>query len=412
MNRNRTRWSVIIFAIFMSLIMVGSLATGWLMNIAQQREFRRQQQAAAEPTPLPTFEPPPATDSLTFDTTALQGNAVFTVALPGPIEWGAVESSFDNFANRARLLMRNNRYVIESTAETPTEPVTTVADVDAYFNAQRLGSSWANYRTWEETARSTLTTDAGQEVVQMDFELEFGGRTFVARQRAWTDGERIYTVRVVTPENATELLVTMLENVADSYEVVERYADIPLSWNAYYDESLAHVIRYPANWQVTDSAPGAPASIESQDIALRVEAVEETEVTSDEAAEAYAAQQPYVTEVLTVTEVEREGLEGYAVSYRTRDLDGETGSGLVTLLNGDGVLHVADLRVGAIEADLNAIDEEAENTAVLNDYALVAETFSPFSGVTYAANTSTSAAPLNQNANAGANINPAALGLN
>lgn len=423
-SKRRTRWGVIAFAVIMSIIMVGSLATGWLLQFAQQRDLQRQQEAALEPTAVPTFPPPVAVDAVEFPTSAVHANGIFTVSVPEPPEWGAVESSFDSFANRARLLMRNDRTVIEATTEVPSQPVSSNADLDALYTSQQLATSWRNYTSWRETARQQPTPE--QDYLQIDFELEFGERTYVARQRSWTDGEQVYSVRVITPDNATELLVFLLDNVADSFEIVETFEGVPLSWAAYYDEANGHIIRYPNGWQVTDAAAGAPASIEAQNVALRVEAQADASIDDEAAAESYAAGLPNVTEVLTVAETERGDLRGYTVSYQTRNVDGEVGSGLLVLLNGEATLHVANLVVTGVQADLNdpetfaaaaatqepavagpapapAATEEAEADAEgeaapnpLAEYVQVMGTFQPFGGVRYAALSAVSSAPLTE----------------
>ncbi len=421
-QKRRTRWSVLAFAIIMSIIMVGSVATGWLLQIAQQRDLQRQQQEALEPTPVPTFEPPVAVDAIDFPNTAVHANGIFTVSIPEPPEWGAVESSYDAFANRARLLMRNDLNVIEATAELPTQPVNTTADLDTLYTSQQLATSWRNYTAWRETSREQVTGENGREYLQIDFELEFGERTYVARQRSWTDGEQVYSVRVITPENATDLLVFLLENVADSFELVEAFEGLPISWSAYYDEANGHIIRYPNGWQLTDAAEGAPASIETQNVALRVETVDGESIDNEAAAEDYAAALPNVTEVLTTVETERDDLSGYTVSYQTRNLDGEVGSGLVVLLNGEETLHVANLVVSAVEADLNdpetfaaavaaeepavagpapaetaeteAEGEETPAPSPLDQYVQVIASFQSFGGVRYAEISAVSSAPL------------------
>jgi len=378
----------------MSIIMVGSLMTGWILQYAQQRDLNRQQQQALEPTPIPTFEPPVTTDTITLVSEALQANGIFTIGVPEPPEWEAVESSYDAFASRARLLLRNDRNVIEATAEQPETPFANTDELSAFYDPQRLGTSWRSYSNWRETQRSVVTGETGREYLQIDFELEFQGRTFVARQRAWADDGTVYSVRVVTPENATDLLVFLLENVSDSFDVIDALNDVPLAWNAYYDPVLEHIIRYPQAWQVTDAAEGAPASIEAENVALRVEAHTGESLTDEAAAESYVAALPNVTEVLSVEAITRDTLDGYTVTYHTRTLDGETGSGLVVLLNSEDALHVADLRVGAVETDLTASSDDNPDLA---QYQQVMSTFYPFAGVQYAAPSAASGAPLTDN---------------
>jgi hypothetical protein len=389
-NNKRTRWSVIIFGFSMAAIMVLSVMSGYLMQLAQRLDVQRQQREALQPTPTPTLEPPPSVDSVTFERDVLQGNGLFSLTIPEPPNWGAVESAFDSATNQAKLLLRDELSVIEASMTVPTQPIATVDDLNASFTEQTLGASWRNYSSWRETQRVTVERN-GREYLQIDFELGFRDRMFVARQAAWTDGTHVFSVRVITPENATDLLVYLLENVADQLTVYEQFSDTPVSWTAYYDAALNHVIRSPASWQVTDAADGFPASIEGENTVLRVEGIEGENVDDEAAAEAYVVGLPNVTEVLSVTEAERGELTGYAVAYRYALVTGETGSGQVLLLNGADTLHVANLRVAGVEADLNA---PAEDDAGAGEYAMVMQTFSPLEGLEYAPLAFGSAAPL------------------
>ena len=118
-----TRWGILIFGISMAVVMVLSLMSGYLFQVAQRIDAARQQRAANEPTPLPTFAPPVETTLINFEREALQSSGLFSVAIPEPPEWGAIESSYDSFSNRARLVMRNDANVIEASAESPEQPV-------------------------------------------------------------------------------------------------------------------------------------------------------------------------------------------------------------------------------------------------------------------------------------------------
>ena len=269
-------------------------------------------------------------------------------------------------------------------------------DLRALYNEQTLGASWRSYTDWRETQRIEETI-ADKDVLQMDFELDFQGRTFIARQASWFDENRVYSVRVITPENANELLVFLLNELVSSFDVVERFGETPLDWNAYYDETLSHIIRHPRSWQVTDAADGFPASIEGEGVSLRVEAAEGESLESADAAEEYVAGLPSVDEVLSVSEITQDDLDGYQVAYTFSSVSGATGSGAVVLLNGEDRLHSANLQVANAEIDLNEPGEDA-NAA---QYANVLATFSTLSGVEYAEPSAGSAAPLQEQAAAG-----------
>jgi hypothetical protein len=190
--------------------------------------------------------------------------------------------------------------------------------------------------------------------LQMDFALTAQNQQYVARQLAWTDGEWLYSVRVVTPDNATDALRFVLTGVADSIVPNQVFASTPFSWNAYHDAVYNHIVRFPNTWTVADSADGRPASISGPNSeVLRVEAQADASAADADAARAWLeAARPGAT-VLNVTPVSRAGGDGFAVSYRFTNVDGEAQSGLAVLLNGaDGALHSANLRFLGSDVDL------------------------------------------------------------
>ncbi|MEM6280960.1 MAG: hypothetical protein AAF787_02100 [Chloroflexota bacterium] len=402
-KRNKgTRWGVLIFAFSMAFIMVASLASGYLFNLANQIAFTRQQQAAARPTVVPTFEPPVSTAQIAFDRNALQANGLFSLGIPEPPEWGAIESSYDSFTNRARLLLRGELNVIEASVESPTQPVASAADLETVFTEQTLASSWRNYTNWRETQRTTVSRN-GREFLQMDFELDFQDRTYVARQAAWVEEGRVYSVRVITPSNATDLLVFLLESATDNLTVVERFANTPVAWSSYFDGTENYIVRYPQDWRVTDSGEGLPTTIEGIDAVMRLESINGASADSEDAAIEFVSGLPGVNEVTSVVAVEREDLSGFSVAYNFSTLEGPGGSGVVVLLNAEESLYVANLRAENIDADLN----ESSDDTQITEYTQIAQTFSPIYGVEYAETSFGSAAPLvEQPGQQPGNINP------
>ncbi|MFZ4815129.1 MAG: hypothetical protein ACOYL5_11390 [Phototrophicaceae bacterium] len=389
-NKQRTRTSVVVFGVFMASLLVLSLFTGPILNYSQNLAAQRQVEAANRPTAVPTFLPPVSVSDVTFDRVALQGSGLFTVAVPAPPAWDTIESSYDTFANRARLVMRNAQEVIETAIEQPTTIDLSAPDaLEQLYTEQTLGASWRSYSSWEETQRLPLNRD-GRDILQMDFALTYQNRNFVARHAAWTDGTYVYSVRVITPQNATELLNFLLDGVVERFDTVDALITSPLAWNALYDASANHIIRYPQGWQATVSGVALPASIEAQGVALRVEAIADATISAEADAEAFALGLPQVTEVLSVVPTERGDLSGFTVAYSTRTPDGEIGSGGVVLLNGEGKLHVANLRVSNLSFDLNAPGDDLGAA----QYANILATFIPITGVEYAANAAGSSAPL------------------
>ena len=68
---------------------------------------------------------------------------------------------------------------------------------------------------------------------------------------------------MLVPENATDLLRYLLDNFVKTLQPQTEFKNSPLDWDAYYDPDNSHIIRYPSDWVITDSAKGRPTSISS-----------------------------------------------------------------------------------------------------------------------------------------------------
>ena len=298
-------------------------------------------------------------------------SGIFTVAEPSG--WVASEPQTTVEGVRAVLSNPDAQSLIQVDVDRPAvvEDALTLDDVDARFNDAWLGSSWRQYSSWNESSRERTDDDR----VIIDFELTSQSQTYVARQSAWTDGDWIYSVRVVTPENATDALVFLLDQVSNSLQPQKEFAGVPFHWDAYFDSTDTHIIRYPETWVVEDSAPGRPTSISGDNnTALRVESAAETVIDSEDAAADWVENLRSGTTILSVEPVTRDENAGYSVTYSLQTPDGDKESGEAILLNGpDDTLHVANLRFPG-DVDLH----EASDDAAFTDLARVMDTFYVF----------------------------------
>jgi hypothetical protein len=311
----------------------------------------------ATPTPQPTV-PAPVSDlsTISFTEPYIHPSGLFTAAKPSGY---SISNEFST-TGEAQATMRNADQLsvleIRVTRPTSEQDITTMDGVSGIFNDEWLTSSWREYSTWDETERRT----EGDSVI-IDFNLSRSGQDYIARQQSFTDGTWVYSVRVVTPSNAAEMLRYVLENEVNSFQPVAQYTGLPMEWNAYYDTVNQYVIRYPGTWLLEDSAPGAPASIDGINVALRVETLD-TLLDSEEAASGYVLGLHSGIEVLSVEPVEQFGASGFNVAYKQTTLDGDSESGLVTILN-DEVSHVANvLLTDVADTDLNTVDTSAADT--------------------------------------------------
>lgn len=344
--------------IFLAILLSAAIGGASLLGLLQQQTTTQQTAPDPTDTPAPTVPAPVQNlDSVTFDRVYLHPSGLFTAALPT----GFVPQNQFSTTGEAQVTMENSDRlsVIEMRILRPTseQSIATADDLNAIFNDAWLRQSWREYGSWDIDARRVE-----DDRLIMDFTLTQRGQNYIARQIAFADDTWVYTVRVVTPANASEYLRYVLENEVESFQPIERYVGTRLEWDGYYDNVAEHLIRYPGNWNLADSAPGAPASIVAEGVELRVETTGSV-IDSEEAAEDFVAGLRSGAEVQSVTAIEQYGTPGYSVAYQLTTLDGASQSGLVYLLQGDEQTHVANLLLSDVGAvDLNA-DDVAESYA-------------------------------------------------
>ncbi len=356
--------------VFLAVLLSFAIGGTSLLGLLQQQVSTSQ--TAPQPTdpPVPTVPPPVQNlDGVMFDRTYLHPSGLFTAALPT----GFVPQNQFSTTGEAQVTMENSDQlsVIEMRILRPTaeQSIATADDLNGIFNDAWLRQSWREYNSWDVDTRRV-----DDDRLIMDFSLTQGGQNYIARQIAFADETWVYTVRVVTPANASEYLRYVLENEVESFQPIERYVGTRLEWDGYYDNVTEHLIRYPGTWNLADSAPGAPASIVAEGVELRVETTDSV-IDSEEAAEDFVAGLRSGAQVESVTAIEQYGTSGYSVAYLLPSLDGGSQSGLVYLLQGDERTHVANLLL----SDVGAVDLNAEEVAESYAGTLGAlETFSLF----------------------------------
>ena len=358
-----TKGFTVVIGIIMSVAMVGSLIIPLLSRQATQVD-------APPPTaiPEPTFPPPPDVSQIDFDDVYLHPSGLFTLGLPTgwmpTIEQSGAEEALVSLTNVDALSQ------VEARISPKPEDVATADDLSAFFSDDWLRQSWPYYSSWDETSRKV--TDEGRVVI--DFNLARARVDYIARQESWIEAGEIYTVRVVTPENAPEELKFLLERVISSVERLEVYAGAPFDWQGYFDNTDKHMIRYPHGWKVTDAEAGLPATIASDDVTMVVETVDVALASESDTID-WIENWRRGVEALTVEAVEVGGAAGYEVSYRLSTVDGAPESGLAVLLHGtDNRLHVANARVAEMDVDLQtASAEEFPLISVLDSFRLLPE---------------------------------------
>jgi hypothetical protein len=348
-----------IFAIVLAFVMGASLLVPLFSQNLGAVNPDAQPTTAPTQRPTPTVPPAPDTSAIAFTESYLHPAGIFTAAVPTGWEVGTEVNNQDE----AQVTLRNPDLLslVEARILQPADDqaVNSAADLGAIFDENWLRSSWREYTSWDE---STRRVDQEADQLIIDFTLSRSGQDFIARHVAYTDQNWVYVVRAVTPSGSqySDVLRYIIDNMVANFAPVAAYTDTPLAWNGYFDEVWQHLIRYPADWQVADAAPGVPASITGSDVSLRVEA-EDIELADEAAAEAYVAGLRPNIDVLSVTTTETPSGSAYRVAYSLPTLDGPSESGVVLLLPGEsGLTHVANLRLSTSGIDFNS--EEAGET--------------------------------------------------
>jgi hypothetical protein len=340
------------------MIMVIAMASSVILPLLHTSTTATQSTEATA-TPAPTL-PPPIADLTTINLTEtyIHPSGLFSVTDPAGWTPGQAVNNTDTveiaFSNTTQGSVIQAIVYIPSI---PVETALTLDDVDAYWSAAVLAQSWSRYSDWRETSPERVRQD---DKLIVDFELTLRDQTYVARQVSWTDGSWIYSLRVVALENATDMLKYLVDALIPTLKPIAQFAGTPAQWSAYIDQTTGLGMRFPAEWTITDSAPGRPASIGSDGLALRLETVAGAAVSDEDAARAWVESTRSNVSIVSVNPVERDGNSGYSVAYSYTDADGETQSGLALLLNGgDDLLYTANLRLTVAGVDLNGEDAAA-----------------------------------------------------
>lgn len=349
MNDTARQRTIYIVGIVLAVVMIASV----ILPLFPQAQVAPQ--ITPTDSPAPTL-PPPVTDftTISFEERYLHPSGLFTVAQPTGFD--SVTPSNNGELVQVNMNNSETQSVIEAILDVPATPYESLDGLNARLNNEFLENSWRRYTAWTETGRRVDTEN--QQIV-LDFELRLGQQTFLARQIARLTETGATMVRVVAPENARDYLLHLLDQTLPTVERIPAFVNSPTGFTSYLSASEGFIVRYPSTWFISDGEEGRPVTIEGDNSVLRVESRAEAAAADAAAAEAYVKSIRPNAEVTTVTEVERNGLTGWSVSYTETTLDGAGSSGLALLLNAeDGRLYAANLRIPQAAVDLNNLEEE------------------------------------------------------
>ncbi|MBC6936094.1 MAG: hypothetical protein DWB42_09670 [Chloroflexi bacterium] len=372
MNQGTKRLTVIL-----GVVMIIAMGSSVIIPVLNPTRNQSLQATEAVPTdvPIPTFPPPPDDlSAITFDQDIVHPSGLFSIAQPpGWLPLASVTSSSGASTTPELNLNNSERSSIIQAVAQPSGGLDTLEQLDAYYTSDILRQSWSAYGSWRE-----LTRRQENDKLIIDFELTNRlGQTFVARQESWVKDGWLYRLRVITPENAPDMLKYLMDNLEPTFQLNPALAGVPLDWKGFFDAGTNMAVRFPADWTLTDNAVGRTASFSGGGAVLRLDSLSGQAAADEAAARAWVETSRPGVEVLSVQPVTRGDNQGFSVAYRFADADGNPQSGLAVLLNSASSLYVANLRFAGQDVDLNT---EAGRAAQPN-LAQVMDTFTVLSNV-------------------------------
>ena len=303
-----------------------------------------------ETTPLPSPEPFPQpimyTD-LDFSARYLHPSALYTVPIPQPLGWNQILPSSE--AGLSRVTMRSELHVIEVYIQNAQG--LTAEDLVEQFSNTILERTWRNYQNIERRGPGELRDDR----FYVDYNLTLNRRNFNARHLAWTDGDRLYVVRVVGPSNATELTIFLTEQMAAEIHAIPNFQMGDAGWSGHYDALAGYAIRFPADWELQDSAAGQPTSIAiDQGTSLRLASLP---VVVDSEGEGHRLLAAEITNANILSSIDWEG--GYLVSFTHETALGAERSGLWRILPLSESTLIAEIDLAENELDMIALTADS-----------------------------------------------------
>lgn len=359
---------------FMAFLMISSLILPSLSRNAKNQQAVQEQTPAPTNTAVPPTFPAPLTDfnAITFDTNYLHPSGLFYVDVPS----GWSVSNNVNNTRQAQVSFNNAEAVsvIEMYVERPSTPVTTPEEVSGLYTSGVLAGSWNRYDSWREAGERRYVDNR----VVIDFVLSRQGQDYFAQHTAWTDGNLVYVVRVVTPSNARDLMFWLSETMPTKFHVYDQYITTPLGWTGNYNQTTSTFMRYPNTWRILDGGGDKPLTVGLDENTAITITTQEGQVADEAAARELVSGVRRNVEIVSVKDVTRGDVSGFSVAYKYFTPDGEERNGLAILLNGaDGKLHTAIGQVNGGGVDLNTDD----GRALFYDFTTALDTFSLLTGL-------------------------------
>lgn len=292
----------------------------------------------------------------------------------------------DREVAEARFQGNNSCGVIHFIVEA-NSPYSDINALNNSLNTDYFSTAWGSYGAWEIADR---IVDGDRLVAE--FELRqppnFGTlcpETYRARTVSWLANGMIHHVRIVVREEDTDsldqleqLLVPTLISYPNNISVIDN------AWRVQTSTDLSYFTVIPPTW-VRDSLSTADRIVygDTSGYEYTIERFIDISLPTEAQARAWVeANTPANAEILSSKTVLQPYAAGYKFSYRFTNSEGESTSGIMTLLNdADNILYTGDVRVADVYTDLLNPSDEDEIANAPIDVRDVADALTVMAGI-------------------------------
>ncbi len=311
-------------------------------------------------TPEPTSRIAPTLESGTPQITVLDphinSTGLFQFFQPGD-DWYLERDDYNTDYRRASTvyISPSRLSVIHAFLEIGTNYTTLQAVSDELFTDVYFNTEWGQYKTWRYTNR-----EVANGLITIEFALEDDRNEllkYIARQISWLEGNWLYTIRIVVPDNNPVLLDRLFELTSPTMIGYHNIAAFPLlGWTEFSDPSQRMMIKLQEVWTQVSGSSGRPITYRGATLTegyeVTIQRIPGQPLPSLEAAQEWLSTFREGIQIIEGRPTSQTFAQGYWFSYTYSTVEGDPVSAAASLLNDtDGNLYVAELR--APERDVN-----------------------------------------------------------
>ncbi len=309
-----------------------------------------------EPTSLIAPTPESGTPQITVLDPHINSTGLFQFFQPGD-DWYLERDDYNTDYRRASsvYISPSRLSVIHAFLEIGTNYTTLQAVSDELFTEVYFNTEWGQYKSWRYTNR-----EVANGLITIEFALEDDRNEllkYISRQISWLEGNWLYTIRIVVPNNNPVLLDRLFELTSPTMIGYQNIAIFPLlGWTEFSDPSQRMMIKLQEVWTQIGGSTGRPITYAGATLTegyeVTIQRVPGQPLQSLEAAQAWLTTFREGISIIEGRPTAQTFAQGYWFSYTYNTIEGDPVSAAASLLNDtDGNLYFAELR--APERDVN-----------------------------------------------------------